>query len=68
MGYVMTAQFDPDAIIARNYRQKAKDARDRAAALSLGSEFAPHWQAIAGSYDRLAELSEKLARERRGLV
>ena len=64
----MTAQFDNDAIVARHYRQKAKDAEDKAATFTSGTEFARAWLELAASYARLAELSEKLARERGGLA
>jgi hypothetical protein len=59
---MMTAQLDPDALVARRYRQRASDARHRAAALPLDHASAAAWRDIAASYDKLAEISEKLAR------
>jgi hypothetical protein len=62
----MTAKLNSGARTAKHYRQRAKDARERAAARSLDPTSAAFWLEIADSYDRLAAIAEEIALKRDG--
>ena len=47
---------------ARYYRDRAKHAREKAAAATPGTDMRRSWLDIAESYDKLAEVAEKADR------